>query len=291
MAQQPGEPEVILHFSLSLNEQKWSTDLEAIAAIGDHGLEGFTHLWLSVPSWQQYPKATQDARVRAVVQLAERENVALIWGRMLWPPYGPEKTAWDHIRPAFYSAAITALRIEGALIGAEATALDGEPYGDSPQHALKGPDVPSLWQGRYILWAIAEAVKSVGRVDYFYPHGGYPYTFYLPDLAKHRMSMSGTWYSHPPDWKEYKREPPEGSGAEYRIDLWGIYPRPFPTGDPRHAVGSSGNVTTLSVAEARQTVTDGWPVLRKRHPTLRGFWVYVRLPDMDDFLEQWAAGL
>jgi len=113
--------------------------------------------------------------VKVAIDIVKASNAKLIWGRSLWPWYAIENsTTEDLYDPCYYVKQIETVRAEAAEIGACMTAMDTEPYANSPiKKYVKGEDRVYLIprQLSMIQEAVQKATDKVGKVDIVFPAG------------------------------------------------------------------------------------------------------------------------
>mgnify|MGYP001610825680 CR=1 FL=1 len=170
------------------------------------------------------------------------------------------------------------VRAEGQALGAVATWVDAEPYGEGPQTWLKTARLPApTLQG--MREAIRTAVRTAGQVDFVEPVGcGAPtcYAWTISGLGKIRGTTS-TYYSHAPQYRVPKLDPPPG--IEFRLELWGCN---VGLNRPEDRVGDS---VKLTIDEVKTLDLDQ---VRKSYPECAGFWVYVDSDIFPQVIRQWG---
>ena len=140
-------------------------------------------------------------KAQQAIEMVKESKARLIWCRDLWPYYKiKDVKAKDLYDPAYYVEEIKHLRAEADAMGADAVALDIEPYGDSPMKAvLKDKQGRSGVKLNSLKQAIADVIKKSGKVDYILPGGSttdsHPYNT-LSLLGENRISES-TYYNQP----------------------------------------------------------------------------------------------
>ena|GEM_PF-2015302 len=139
-------------------------------------------------------------RVVNAVETIQQSGVKLIWGRCLWPYYEHMNISFEAaLNSDYYSEEIEHLRAEAAVVGADAVALDLEPYGTSPMKPyLKGDYEFSDDQVVLLQAAVQDTVIGTGTVDYVFPAGSWdprhPYSV-LSSLGRIQISEH-TYYNN-----------------------------------------------------------------------------------------------
>jgi hypothetical protein len=140
-------------------------------------------------------------KAQQAIKMVKDSKARLIWCRDLWPYYKiKDVKAKDIYNPSYYLEEIKHLRAEADEMGADAVALDIEPYGDSPMKlVLKDKKGRSGVKLNSLNQAISDVIKKTGQVDYILPGGSttdnHPYNV-LCLLGENRISES-TYYNQP----------------------------------------------------------------------------------------------
>jgi len=276
----PGQDVRLLLVLLKLRKDTEQTDRAIVDALAQ--LRWFTHVILTVPSWQEVPEASEHELVRRAAAALREQGIGLVWGRWLWVAW-PEgvkdaPTSESHFEADFYSEAIRRVRRESASLGAVGTFLDAEPYGQSAQKpTMKFTELTESDRVR-IHHAVSQAVAEAGPVDLIYPtssmrpsHFGWP----LADLGVLRCD-SKTYYVRAPQYRLPVVRPPPG--YEHRLDLWGVNVGLAATGstDRRSQPLTVGELLALDLHD-----------IRRQYPGCRGLWVYMDYSIMADVLRNW----
>lgn len=121
-----------------------------------------------------------ERRVREAIKVVKKSDAKLIWGRTLWAWYKIENSRYsDLFDPSHYIREIQNVKAEAKAIGADFTALDTEPYGNSPMrpYMISSKRVfLSNKQHEQLKLVIKKVVRTTGKIDFIFPAGwwGYP---------------------------------------------------------------------------------------------------------------------
>jgi hypothetical protein len=187
----PDKPHVIWFHSGACNSTE-SLDTALSSDLITHVL--ILHMHAADADWQKSP------RVLRAIRTVKRSSAKLIWCRDLWPYYKTSGVSRDAMfDPKYYIGEINRLRGEAKAMGADAVALDVEPYGHSPiKELLKSGRRFEPAQLATLRDAVKQAVDRVGQVDYLLPAGSmnkaHPYNI-LAGLGKARISEN-TYYAN-----------------------------------------------------------------------------------------------
>ncbi len=182
-------PEILWFHSVSSNSVE-SLDVVLASGLVSHVMVLYMH---------RNDADVMDDKVQKAVQLVRAHGAKLIWCRDLWPYYKNESCDARQIYEAnYYVHEVFHLRKEGALLKADAIALDCEPYGESVfKPTFKDPKTRSRVDLDRLDAAVTSAVDQIGTVDYILPAGStdarHPLNR-ISRLGKNRISES-TYYN------------------------------------------------------------------------------------------------
>ncbi|MCH7918678.1 MAG: hypothetical protein IIC50_11920 [Planctomycetes bacterium] len=143
--------------------------------------------------WQTSDKAQQ------AIRLVKASPARLIWCRDLWPYYDLRGVKpMDIYDPNYYLREIRHLRSEAEAMGADAVALDIEPYGASPmKQVFKSAKGRAAVKRPALRETIRRVLEQAEKVDYLLPGGSteksHPYNI-LSALGENRIAES-TYYN------------------------------------------------------------------------------------------------
>ena len=163
----------------------------------------------------------RDAKAQAVIERVKQSPAQLIWCRDLWPYYKNNGLTRDCIYdPDYYRQEIEQLRAEGRAMGADAVALDYEPYGSSVVKPLfKDSEQRKTVDLTRLQAALDQAAAAAGQVDYILPAGStdstHPYNL-ISRLGVNRISES-TYYNRADRLAK----------VTYPYEVFGAYVRPY----------------------------------------------------------------
>jgi len=182
-------PQIIWFHSVSSSSPE-SLDVALASGLVSHVMVLYMH---------RHDADVMDDKVQSVVQCIRAHGAKLIWCRDLWPYYKNESCDATQIYEAnYYVHEVFHLRKEGALLKADAIALDCEPYGESVfKPVFKDPIVRSRVDLDRLEAAVTTAVDQAGQVDYILPAGSTDVRHPLnriSQLGKNRISES-TYYN------------------------------------------------------------------------------------------------
>ena len=182
-------PEIIWFHSVSSNSIE-SLDVALASGLVSHVMVLYMH---------RNDADIMDDKVQKAVQLVKAHGAKLIWCRDLWPYYKNESCNALQIYEAnYYVHEVFHLRKEGALLEADAIALDCEPYGESVfKPTFKDPQTRSRVDLKRLDAAVIAAVDQIGKVGYILPAGSTDARHPLnrvSRLGKNRISES-TYYN------------------------------------------------------------------------------------------------
>lgn len=281
-----GEPPVerLLHVSLWLSEgreDKEAADVDALRlpAIGDW----FTDVWVKVPSWQEKPDAENHFLVRYARDICRDRGVRFWWGRNLWVAWPPgnleygEGTSRSHFEPQYFATAISNLRWESKMLGAEGFGFDAEPYGQGPA-TVRVRKSMEVYERRYMEWAIKGGMKAAGAPMLIYPHGSFnPKWFAWPvgELGVRGISSAVTYYAmSAEDLVTQNREPKPPEGYKFAPYYWGVW------------AGREGQEHAgMKVLTVEQVKSIDVGKIQETYPSVRGLFVYVQSGSMGEILK------
>jgi hypothetical protein len=225
---------------------------------------------LNVFSWYEQQAAATHPLVQMAVQILRSGGKLLGWGRRHWVSYPnmvapdvPRPTSCSYFDPAYHAAAISRVKAEAAMLGARWTVLDIEPYGPSPQGALKDAILTALDRQR-IRRPIAEATEATGRVDIATPSGSNRETHYsyaLREVASTYWCQK-TYGATSVDTVPEIKTPP---GVEVDMHWWG---------------SNLGLADEIAAGGKYVTVDDVWALdwlaIKAAYPGALGVIAYVR---------------
>jgi hypothetical protein len=203
-------PEILWFHSVSSNSLE-SLDVALASGLVSHVMVLYMH---------RNDANIMDDKVQKAVQLIKARGAKLIWCRDLWPYYKNQSCDPLQIYEAnYYVHEVFHLRKEGALLKADAIALDCEPYGESVfKPVFKDPKTRSRVDLGRVETAVMAAVDQVGKVDYILPAGStdtrHPLNW-VSRLGKNRISES-TYYNLESRLRKVK----------YPYEIFGAYVRP-----------------------------------------------------------------
>lgn len=182
-------PEIIWFHSVSSNSLA-SLDKALASGLISHVMVLYMH---------RHDADVMDDKVQQVIKLVRARGARFIWCRDLWPYYKNESCEASQIYEAdYYVHEIFHLRKEGALLNADAIALDCEPYGESVfKPVFKDPAIRGRVDLARLEEVVIEAVDKIGQVDYILPAGSTELRHPLNKvsrLGKTRISES-TYYN------------------------------------------------------------------------------------------------
>ncbi len=278
----PTEDLRALYVLLKLRGDTADADAKIVDAL--RCMAWFNRVMLVVPSWQDKPNATSHPLVRLAVDTCRALEIPVIWGRWLWQAWPgldwSVADALNHIDPAHYARAIATVRAEAHSLGAAGTFLDAEPYAQSVQKsALKGVALSFEGQAQ-IRQAVLTATGSVGAVSFIRPTSSgreSHFCWALTDLGALRCD-SKTYYSKATGYEIPTIAHPEQ--CEHRVDMWGCnvgLGRPEDVHRDQVKL-TAGDVKALDLS-----------VIRWRHPSCRGVWVYVDYDIFADVVQGWGS--
>ncbi len=193
---------------------------------------------LNVLSRLDQPDAATHPMVLAIIDQCHRHDLEIIWGRDLWPRWRgiDAYSIGDLFNPAWYAAALSAIRAEADALDIERTFIYAEPHGEGPlanDHAEQmlhnEIDDASRIQ---IDNAIRNAQGSgVPPADIMYPAFASSQTAYpwaLLRLGKLYWTMRTFGVGAPPD--EPIINPPVGTFRPSTLNTWAV--RLAPKGRP-----------------------------------------------------------
>ena len=270
-----------LYVLLKLRDDTADADAKIVDAL--RRMAWFNHVMLVVPSWQDKPNAATHPLVQLAMDICQEMDIPVIWGRWLWQAW-PESAAPvpllpSHLDPAYYARAIATVKAEANGIGAVGTFLDAEPYANSPQKPLKSAALRFGEQAQ-IRQAVVAATTNVGTVGFIRPTSSgreSHFCWALSDLGALRCD-SKPYYSKAPDYELPAIRPPQQ--CEHRVDMWGCN---VGLGRPEDVHGEHVKLTAEDVKALDLSV------IRWRHPSCHGVWVYADYDIFADVVQGWGS--
>lgn len=136
-----------------------------------------------------------DPNTQLAFQICRQYRAKTIWSRHLWNNFGDFQTLADTVDAKFYAGAIAQILSETTALGADYSAIDGEPYSGTPlDHYL---DVDLSQAAFTAMGAAIQAAALQGQVDYVYPAGthGRPMRVnnLYPPMGRIRIATSTYW--------------------------------------------------------------------------------------------------
>lgn len=265
-----------LYLLLKLRDDTADTDRAIVDALSS--LTWFDHVILVVPSWQDKPDAANHPLVRRAIDTCKVRGIRVIWGRWLWQAWPIADVSPRHLDPIHYACAIARIKAEAALLGADGTHLDMEPYaGASEKDHLRTP--LTLEQQVQIRAAAMTAVEAAGPVDYIRPtssNSPLHFCWSLLELGEH-LCDSKTYYVKAPDYEVPKVSPPPW--CKHLIDIWGCN---VGLGRPEDVVAGQLKLTADDVK------TLDLSAIRWMFPECKGIWVYADYDILAKVIRSWS---
>ena len=184
------QPAIIWFHSVSTNPLE-SLELALASGLITDVLMLYMHRFDA--DWQTSDKAQQ------AINLVKASPARLIWCRDLWPYYKTRDVKpKDIYDPNYYLREIRHLRSEAAAMGADAVALDIEPYGESPmKRVFKNARGRAAVKRPALRDTMKRVLAQAEKVDYLLPGGSteksHPYNI-MSALGANRISES-TYYN------------------------------------------------------------------------------------------------
>lgn len=184
------QPSIIWFHSVSTNPLE-SLELALASGLITDVLMLYMHRFDA--DWQTSDKAQQ------AIGLVKASPARLIWCRDLWPYYKTRDVKpKDIYDPNYYLREIRHLRSEAAAMGADAVALDIEPYGESPmKQVFKNARGRAAVKRPALRDTMKQVLAQAEKVDYLLPGGSteksHPYNI-MSVLGANRISES-TYYN------------------------------------------------------------------------------------------------
>lgn len=191
-------PIIIWHRS---GERTGTTALETVLSSGL-----ITHVNVSYRS-RSDGAWNSNRSIRRAIEIVKKSDAKLIWCRGLWAWYKIENARYSDLFDSnHYIREIQNVKAEAKAMGADFTALDTEPYGNSPMRpymVISGKRTPFLSnkQHQQLKRVIRKVIQTTGKVDFIWPAGwwGYPGHNHpydvLARLGKLRMAEN-TYYDN-----------------------------------------------------------------------------------------------
>lgn len=180
-----------------------------------------THVFVSYRSrkdgaWNSKPW------IREAIKIVKQSDAKLIWSRNLWAWYAVEGAKFeDMMNPFHYAKEIENVRAEAKEMGADFTALDVEPYANSPMRKyMLGKKRIKLSAKEYqqLKNVIKQVLRLVDKVDFIIPSGWWGYSGHnhpfdiFAELGKIRV-CTNTYYDNANSIK----------AVPYPYDIFGVH--------------------------------------------------------------------
>ena len=156
----------------------------------------FTHVILKGMSVDDRPNYGDKPIFLKMIQACRDAGVKIIWMRWLWPGYnlqGFDQSTTPY-SPEFYSSRLVSIQNEVEKYELDYSALDCEPYGNSPMIQMRRHGV-SGEQSERMVSAVSQALQKHGCVDFVMPSGYNDFYRCLVDIG-HLKICEFTYYEH-----------------------------------------------------------------------------------------------
>lgn len=198
-------------------------DREVVESLRYAADAGITGVLFTLPTWQEKPDAVAHPLVQNALARCRALGLRIYWGRMLWIAWpGDLEVHADHpYDPTYYAAALARVQAEAAILRADGTYIDAEPYGRGPAQSIE--DVLLTGDQLHAMrHAILHAVRVAGPVDIIRPTAATraEYQWAMRYLGNVWLDGTTRKLKSVTDWTP--KTPPEGFGAQV-IGAWSCW--------------------------------------------------------------------